>query len=151
MCETRTKAQESYLASVFYSTYRVDLSRYPEPGRCRGIRAKLSRFHNTYGQKCVYMSTCTCGDTDAIGMWTDIYGLLAVNPWTWHMGSLVLDVWDVAKRGDPAPLSRMGKLVRRGRRILTGEIVNCSTAIVAPRHMTFSPTLETVREPDQLK
>ena len=49
--------------------------------------------------------------------------LLTVNPRTWHMGSLALDVWDVAKRGDPAPLSYMGKLVRRGRQILTGEIV----------------------------
>jgi hypothetical protein len=39
------------------------------------------------------------------------------------MGSLALDVWDVAKREDFAPLFRMGKLVRRGRRILTGEIV----------------------------
>ena len=49
--------------------------------------------------------------------------LLIVNPRTWHMGSLALDVWDVAKREDLASLSRMGKLVRRGRRILTGEIV----------------------------
>ena len=56
-------------------------------------------------------------------MWTDTHGLLPVNPRTWHMGSLALDVWDVAKRGDSAPLSRMDKLVRRGRRILTGEIV----------------------------
>jgi len=31
--EARTKAQESYLAGVVYSTYRVDLSRYPGPGR----------------------------------------------------------------------------------------------------------------------
>ena len=51
-----TKAQESYLAGVFYSMCRVDLSRYPGPGRYRGIRAILSRFHATYGQKCAYMS-----------------------------------------------------------------------------------------------
>ena len=52
------------------------------------------------------------GDTDATDMWTDTHGLLAVNPRTWHMGSLALDVWDVAKRGNPAPLSHIGKLVR---------------------------------------
>jgi len=31
--ETRTKAQESYLAGVIYSTCRVDLNRYPGSGR----------------------------------------------------------------------------------------------------------------------
>ena len=31
--EARTKAQESYLAGVIYSTCRVDLSRYPGSGR----------------------------------------------------------------------------------------------------------------------
>jgi len=31
--EARTKAQESYLAGVVYSKCRVDLSRYPGPGR----------------------------------------------------------------------------------------------------------------------
>ena len=31
--EARTKAQESYLAGVIYSTCRVDLNRYPRVGR----------------------------------------------------------------------------------------------------------------------
>ena len=57
MREARTKAQESYLVGVVYSTCRVDLSRYPGSGRYRGIRAILSRFHATYEQKCAYMST----------------------------------------------------------------------------------------------
>src|SRR6185312_12187316 len=52
-----------------------------------GIRAILSRFHATYGQKCAYMSTSACGNTDANSMWTDTHGLLAVNPRAWHMGS----------------------------------------------------------------
>ena len=65
------------------------------------IRAIFSRLHATYRQKCAYMSTCVRRDTDATGMWTDTHGLLALNPQTWHMGSLALDVWDVAKRGDP--------------------------------------------------
>ena len=33
LLETMTKAQKSYLAGVVYSTYIVDLSRYPGPGR----------------------------------------------------------------------------------------------------------------------
>ena len=33
MREARTKAPESYLAGVVYSTCRVDLSRFPGPGR----------------------------------------------------------------------------------------------------------------------
>ena len=33
---------------------------------------------------------------------TDVaQGPLALNARTWHMGPLALDVWDVAKRGDP--------------------------------------------------
>ena len=33
---------------------------------------------------------------------TDVaQGPLALDARTWHMGSLALDVWDVAKRGDP--------------------------------------------------
>ena len=90
-----TKVQESYLTGLVYSTCRVDLSRYPGPGRNRGIRAILSRFHATYGQKCMYMSTSARGNTDANNMWMDTHGLLAVNPRTWHMGSLALDVWNV--------------------------------------------------------
>ena len=39
--EARTKAQESYLSGVVYSTCRVDLSRYPEPGRYNGVEAHL--------------------------------------------------------------------------------------------------------------
>ena len=71
---------------MVYSTCRVDL-----------IRVILSRFHATYGQKCAYMSTSTRGNTDANSMWTDTHGLLAVNPQEWLMGSLALDVWDVAQ------------------------------------------------------
>ena len=87
---------------MVYSTCRVDLSRYLGPGRYRGIKAILSRFHATYGQKCAYMSTSARGtsargNTDANSMWTDTHGLLAVNPRTWHMGSLALDVWDVGQ------------------------------------------------------
>ena len=82
---------------MIYSKCRVDLSRYLGPGRYKGIRAILSRFHATYGQKCAYMSTSARGNTDANSMWTDTHGLLAVNPRTWHMGSLALDVWDVAQ------------------------------------------------------
>ena len=79
------------------------------------------------------------------------------------MGSLALDVWDVAKRGDPAPLSRMGKLVRRGRRILTGGGCHGPRADWAARvtvahgycsaaaQLRFSPRLETERELDRLK
>ena len=69
---------------------RVNLSRSHGPGRYRDIKA-------TYGQKCAYMSTSARGNTDANSMWKDTHGLLAVNPQTWHMGSLALDVWDVAK------------------------------------------------------
>ena len=78
MREARTKEKESYLAGVVYSICRVDLSRYPGPGYYRGIRAKLSRFHATYGQKCAYMSTSARGNTDANSMWTDTHELLAV-------------------------------------------------------------------------
>jgi len=43
---------------------------------------------------------------------TDVaQGLLALDARTWYMGPLALDVWDVTKRGDPAPLSHMDKLV----------------------------------------
>ena len=35
--ETRTKAQESYLAGVVYSKCRVDLNRYPGPGRYKSL------------------------------------------------------------------------------------------------------------------
>ena len=97
MREARMKAQESYLTGVVYSKFRVDLSPYLGPGCYRGIIAILSRFHATYGQKCAYMSTSARGNTDANSMWTDTHGLLAVNPRTWHMGSLALDVWEVAQ------------------------------------------------------
>ena len=44
---------------------------------------------------------------------TDVaQGPLALDARTWHMGPLALDIWDVAKRGDPDPLSRISKLVR---------------------------------------
>ena len=44
---------------------------------------------------------------------TDVaQGPLALDAQTWHMGPLALDIWDVAKRGDPDPLSRISKLVR---------------------------------------
>src|SRR6185437_671799 len=95
--EARTKAQESYLAGVVYSKCRVDLSRYLGPGRYRGIRAILSRFHVTYGQKCAYMSTSVRVNTNANSMWMDTHGLLAVNPRAWHMWSLAVDVCDVAQ------------------------------------------------------
>ena len=33
---------------------------------------------------------------------TDVaHGPLTLDAWTWHMRPLALDVWDVAKRGDP--------------------------------------------------
>ena len=42
---------------------------------------------------------------------TDIaQGPLALDARTWHMGPLALDVWDVAKRGDPDLVSRQVKL-----------------------------------------
>ena len=68
---------------------------------------------------------------------TDTHVLLAVNPRTWYMGSLALDVWNVAKKGDSAPLFRMSKLVRRGRRILTGEIV-MAHGLTGPRGVTVA-------------
>ena len=44
---------------------------------------------------------------------TDVaQGPLALDTRTWHVGPLALDIWDVAKRGDPDPLSRISKLVR---------------------------------------
>ena len=60
-------------------------------------RGNTARFHTTYGQKCAYMSMSACGNTDANSMWMDTHELLAVNLQTWHMGSLALDVWDVAQ------------------------------------------------------
>ena len=55
--EARTKVQGSYLAGVIYSTCRVDLSRYPGPGRYSGIKADSPGFTGTYGHKCAGMST----------------------------------------------------------------------------------------------
>ena len=47
MREARTKAQESYLAGVIYSTCRVDLSRYPGSGRYTILTPKISGYIGT--------------------------------------------------------------------------------------------------------
>ena len=62
------------------------------------------------------MSTDACGrrchrHVDGRVRGTDVaQGPLALNARMWHMGPLALDVWDVAKRGDPDLVSRRGKL-----------------------------------------
>ena len=62
--ETRTKAQESYLAGVIYSKYRVDLNRYPGPvvtaivRERNGDRARRGRtacgYHCRVKRPCVH-------------------------------------------------------------------------------------------------
>ena len=101
------KAQESYLAGVIYSTCRVDLSRYPGSGRYSGIRADSRGFTPHTGQKVRGHEHGRVGaqmprHVDGRVRGTDVaQGSLALDIRTWHMGPLALDVWDVAKRGDP--------------------------------------------------
>ena len=65
--EARTKAQESYLASVVYSMCRVDLSRYPEPGCYIGIKADSRGFTGRCGSRAQHVHGRMAGQ--CTGIW----------------------------------------------------------------------------------
>ena len=98
--------QESYLVGVFYSTCRVYLSRLPGPGRYSGIRTDSRGFSHiraeVRGHEHGRVGAQMPRHVDGRVRGTDVaHGPLALDARTWHMGPLALDVWDVAKRGDP--------------------------------------------------
>ena len=141
MCEARTKAQESYLAGVVYSTCRVDLSRSAGPGRYSGIRADSRGFMGTYGHKCAGMSTGAWG-ADATGMWTGAWRVSARasgmrRHWTHGRGTGTVGTGRTDMAHETVSTRRMGRGqdrrswwylswsgTRRGRRVLRGGDCN---------------------------
>ena len=74
----------------------------------RHIRAEVrGHEHGRVVADATGMWTGACGRRcagieDALALDTDVaQGPLTLDARTWHMGPLALDVWDVAKRGDP--------------------------------------------------